>query len=85
VLKPGGRILIAEMKRPTGSAFQKFFTYAILHHGHVAELGLQDLPGLLRNTGFEDIKQLDDHFLVIGFVRATKPATRYVPDVSLAF
>src|SRR5215216_6202878 len=37
VLKPGGRILIAEMKRPTGSALKKFFTSVVLHHGHVVE------------------------------------------------
>jgi hypothetical protein len=47
-----------------------------LHHGHVVEFGLQDLPGLLKDAGFEDVKQLDDHFLMIGFVRARKPATR---------
>jgi hypothetical protein len=35
--------------------------------------GIEDLPVLLKETGFEEIKQLDDHFLTIGFVRATKP------------
>jgi ubiquinone/menaquinone biosynthesis C-methylase UbiE len=73
VLKPGGRLLIAEMRRPTGSAFKKFFTAVILHHGHVVEFGLQDLPELLKAAGFEDVEQLDDSFLTIGFVRAKKP------------
>jgi ubiquinone/menaquinone biosynthesis C-methylase UbiE len=70
VLKPGGRILIAEMKRPTGSALKKFFTSVVLHHGHVVEFGLQDLPKLLREASFEEVQELEDHFLTIGFVRA---------------
>ena len=73
VLKPGGRILIADMKRPSGSAFSHFFTSVVLHHGHVVEFGLQDVPALLRGAGFEDVKQLDEHFLMIGFVQARKP------------
>jgi hypothetical protein len=61
------------MMRPSGSAFQRFFTSVILHHGHVVESGLQDIPVLLREAGYEDVQQLADHFLVIGFVRARKP------------
>jgi ubiquinone/menaquinone biosynthesis C-methylase UbiE len=74
VLKPGGRILIADMMRPSGSSFKRFFTSVILHHGHVVEFGLQDVPALLRDAGFADVEQLDPRFLVIGFVRAKKPA-----------
>lgn len=73
VLKPGGRILVADMMRPSGSSFRRFFTSVVLHHGHVVEFGLQDVPALLREAGFEDVKQLDARFLVIGFVRAIKP------------
>jgi ubiquinone/menaquinone biosynthesis C-methylase UbiE len=72
-LKPGGRILIVNMKRPNGSAFSRFFTSVILHHGHVLEFGLQDVPALLRGVGFEDLEQPEAHFLRIGFVRAKKP------------
>ena len=75
VLKPGGRILVAEMRRPTGSTLKKFFTSVVLHHGHVVEFGLQDLPKLLQETGFEAIEQLNDNFVTIGFVRAKKPTT----------
>jgi ubiquinone/menaquinone biosynthesis C-methylase UbiE len=70
--KPGGRILIADMLRQSGSAFQRFFTSVILHHGHVFESGLQEMPALLREAGYEDVEQLDARFLVIGFVRARK-------------
>ena len=72
-LKPGGRILIADMRRPTGSAFSRFFTSVVLHHGHVVEFGLQDLSALLKEAGFVEVEQLDTHFLTIGFVRAKKP------------
>lgn len=72
-LKPGGRIVIADMRRPEGSAFKKFFTAVILHHGHVVEFGLQDLQALLKNAGFENVEQVDSGFLTIGFVRAVKP------------
>jgi ubiquinone/menaquinone biosynthesis C-methylase UbiE len=72
-LKPGGRLLIADMRRPEGSAFQKLLTSTVFHHGHIVEFGLQDLPELLKEAGFEEVEQLDAHFLTIGFVRAKKP------------
>jgi hypothetical protein len=45
-----------------------------MHHGHNLQFGIQLLPKLLRDAGFAEIQQLDNHFLVIGFVRATKSA-----------
>jgi ubiquinone/menaquinone biosynthesis C-methylase UbiE len=74
VLKPGGRILIADMVRPSGSSHQRFFTSVVLHHGHVVEFGLQDVPAPLSGAGFENVEQLDTRFRVIGFVRAIKPS-----------
>jgi len=74
VLKPGGRLLIADMMRPSPSFLRRFFTSLVLHHGHGIQFGIEDLSKLLQEAGFEEIKQLDDHFLTIGFVRATKPA-----------
>ena len=73
VLKPGGRILVADMKRPSASAYKRFFMALAFHHGHELQFGIEDLPQLLQAAGFAEIKQLDDHFLSIGFVRATKP------------
>jgi len=73
VLKPGGRILIADMRRPSGSALKRFFTTLVLHHGHGVHFGIEALPKLMREAGFEKVEQLDARFLAIGFVRATKP------------
>lgn len=73
VLKPGGRILVADMKRPSASAYKRFFISLTFHHGHELQFGIEDLPELLQGAEFAEIKQLDDHFLNIGFVRATKP------------
>jgi SAM-dependent methyltransferase len=73
VLKPGGRFLIADMMRP-GPSFLNHFTSLLLHHGHGIQFGIEDLPELLQEAGFAEIKQLEDHFLTIGFVRAIKPA-----------
>lgn len=73
VLKSGGRLLIADMMRP-GPSFLEHLTFLVLHHGHSIRFGIENLPGLLMEAGFEEIKQLEDRFLVIGFVHATKPA-----------
>jgi ubiquinone/menaquinone biosynthesis C-methylase UbiE len=74
VLKPGGRLLIADMRRPSPSFLKRFFTSLVLHHGHDIQFGLEDLPKLMREAGFEAVEQLDARFLTIGFVRAKKPA-----------
>jgi ubiquinone/menaquinone biosynthesis C-methylase UbiE len=74
-LKPGGRILIADMARPDGSSLRRFFTSLALHHGHGVQFGIEDLPELVRQAGFEDVEQLDARFMNIGFLRAKKPTT----------
>ena len=71
VLKPGGRLLIADMMRPNTSFLRQLFASLALHHG--LKFGIEDLPEMLNGAGFKEIKQLESHFLVIGFVRATKP------------
>lgn len=68
--KPGGRLLIADMMRPNPSFLKRFFASLVLHHGHDIQFGLEDLPELLQEAGFAEIEQLENRFLIIGFVRA---------------
>lgn len=73
VLKPGGRILIADMIKPSTSLRKGFFTTLPLHHRHT-QFAAEDLLQLLIEARFEDVKQLNARFLAIGFVRAKKSA-----------
>jgi ubiquinone/menaquinone biosynthesis C-methylase UbiE len=70
ILKPGGRLLIADFLRPTGSFLNHLYTAFTRHHG--LRSGVEDLQGILRNTGFSQIDQLEEKVLTIGFVRAVK-------------
>ena len=67
VLKPGGRLLIADFKRPTDHLGQGVMR--LMMHGHVRQ-GAQDLPALLAEAGFTSITVEDRRSRVLGFVRA---------------
>ena len=73
VLKPGGRLLIADAKRPTGFLMKRFFNFHARHHG--LKFDVEDLPATLKLAGFSDAALLKDHFLFVGFVRAVKTNT----------
>jgi len=70
VLKPGGLLLIADFMRTTGSFLNHLYLPLIKHHkvGSVVE----GLPGILKEVGFNQITNLDEKVLVIGFIRAVK-------------
>jgi ubiquinone/menaquinone biosynthesis C-methylase UbiE len=70
VLKPGGRLLIADFMRPTGSLINHLFIAFARHQG--LQKGIEDLQALLREAGFSQITTSDERVLVIGFVRAVK-------------
>ena len=70
VLQPGGRLLIADFMRPTGTVLNHLFISYTRHRG--LQKGVEDLEGLLRSAGFSQINQLDKNVLAIGFVRAIK-------------
>jgi len=74
VLKPGGRILIADMMRPSKSFGRRVFSL-LVQHGHATQFGIEDLPKLLSEAKFDDVQQLESRFLTLGFVRAKKPAS----------
>lgn len=70
VLKPGGRLLIADFMRPTGSFLNHLFI-VFTRHGRLRQ-GIEDLQRLLKNAGFNQITQPDEKVLVVGFIRAVK-------------
>ncbi len=71
VLKPGGRLLVADTMMPGGFLAKRLFTLLSRRHG--IKFGIEDLPETMKNVGFFPAAQLDDHFHMIGFVRAIKP------------
>jgi ubiquinone/menaquinone biosynthesis C-methylase UbiE len=71
VLKPGGRLLIADFMQPTGSFLNHVFM-VVTHHQKVQSGLAEEIKQLLRKTGFSQITQLEGNVLVIGFVRAIK-------------
>lgn len=70
VLKPGGRLLIADFMRPTG-AFLNHLFIAFTRHQRL-QVGVEDLVPLIKQAGFKQVSKLDEKVLVIGFVRAAK-------------
>lgn len=70
VLKPGGRLLIADFMRPTGSFFNHLFIAFTRHQG--LESGVEDLQKPLKDAGFSQITKLEEKILIVGFVRAIK-------------
>jgi len=70
ILKPDGRLLIADFMRPTGSFFNHLFIAFTRHQG--LESGIEDLPTWLEEAGFSQIAKLEEQILIIGFVRAIK-------------
>jgi ubiquinone/menaquinone biosynthesis C-methylase UbiE len=74
VLKPGGRVFIADMLRPGMSLHDRLFSTLTLHGGGRERFGIQDLPQKMEQAGFENIQLLDERFLIIGFLRADKPS-----------
>lgn len=70
VLKPGGRLLIADFMRPTGTFLNHLLIAFTQHQG--IQSGIEDLEKLLKAAGFAQIKKLDGTVLIIGFMRAVK-------------
>ena len=71
VLKPGGRLLIVDFKRPT-SGLERALT-RLGGHGSL-QLGVQDLTALLSATGFTHIEVGPTSFPLLGFVRGERAA-----------
>jgi ubiquinone/menaquinone biosynthesis C-methylase UbiE len=70
VLKPGGRLLIVDLKRPSGFLSRLTLT-ALIHHG--MPLGVQDLPPVVAAAGFAEVESGETRFRSLGFVSARVP------------
>ena len=70
VLKPGGRLLIADFMQPSQSILGHLMMVFTRHQG--VQNGLEEVGKLLKRAGFSEVSQLKGNVLVIGFVRAVK-------------
>jgi ubiquinone/menaquinone biosynthesis C-methylase UbiE len=70
VLKPGGRLLIVDMKRPSGLLSRLALPFMV--HGAMTH-AVQDLPPVVAAAGFADIENGDTRFGFLGFVSARVP------------
>lgn len=70
VLKPDGRLLIADMIRPTSSAGLGALLIILLHHGWPFDG--DDLRSMLKGAGFREVTQPEKRFSAVGFIRAIK-------------
>lgn len=67
VLKPGGRLVIVDFRRPTG-----FVGHVVSHfllHGELS-VGVQDIAAVLPNAGFQ-VQEVGALLGILGFIRAT--------------
>jgi len=71
VLKPDGRLLIVDFKRPAGLLSR--LALPILIHGGMTR-GVQDLPPVVAAAGFADVTCGDTRFRALGFVSGRAPA-----------
>lgn len=70
VLKPGGRLLIADMISSKASAGLTGLPAILLHHG--LQIDASTWLAMLKKAGFPEAIQLERRFSAVGFVRATK-------------
>jgi ubiquinone/menaquinone biosynthesis C-methylase UbiE len=70
VLKPGGRLLVADFMQPSHSITNHLMMVFTRHQG--VQNGLEEVGKLLQEAGFSQVSQLKGHVLVIGFLRAVK-------------
>jgi ubiquinone/menaquinone biosynthesis C-methylase UbiE len=71
VLKPGGRLLIVDFKRPRGWLAR--VAMRLLLHGHLGR-GFEHLPAIVAGAGFADVTSGATRFDFLGFVSGRVPA-----------
>lgn len=71
VLKPGGRIVIVDLRRPTGGA-EQVLSHLMAHGGMTR--GVQDLPALMQELGFVNLQVRSARLPMLGMARGVKRA-----------
>lgn len=71
VLKPGGRLLIADIDSANPSVSHRGLNPLAMHL-HRNNFSIDDLKNTLISAGFREISHLYQHYSVIGFMRAIK-------------
>jgi ubiquinone/menaquinone biosynthesis C-methylase UbiE len=69
VLKPGGRLLIADLS--SDPSRRQHLLQALAMH-QAGTFGLADLRQPLRQAGFKQVRMLEQRFFILGFLRAIK-------------
>lgn len=69
VLKPGGRVLIVDMTRPT-TLPQRLTMTALVHHGQTSDV--HDLLPLMEKIGYERVQTGSMSWRVLGFVQGNR-------------
>jgi ubiquinone/menaquinone biosynthesis C-methylase UbiE len=70
VLKPGGRVLIADISQQKPGLDRWLMPMLAMHLG--MQFGVEGLLPVMKDAGFAQVEQLDKRFSVIGFVRGVK-------------
>lgn len=70
VLKPGGRLLIVDMKRPTTHA-QRWTLMALVHHASIHDVF--DLLPIMKQIGYVNAQTGKMSWSVLGFVQGSRP------------
>lgn len=70
VLKPGGRLLVVDMKRPT-TVIQRLGIMTLAHHGQTSDV--HDLLPIMEKIGYERVQTGSMSWRVLGFVQGNRP------------
>jgi ubiquinone/menaquinone biosynthesis C-methylase UbiE len=72
VLRPGGRLLIADFRPPTNRVLRLLFSAMPMGHG--LQTNLEGVPKMAAEAGFSEVTSGPTRSVFLGYVRGKKPA-----------